>query len=105
VSRFHRSSSAGAYLGLTPKRYESGEVSYNGRVSKRGDKMTRTRLYEAANAIMTRKLGGSRLRDWAHAVAKRSGPRKAKVALARKLAVILHAIWRSGVPFKEESVA
>lgn len=60
--------------------------------------MTRTHLYEAANAIMTRKLGASRLRDWALAIAERTGPRKAKVALARKLAVILHATWRTDTP-------
>jgi transposase len=102
AARFRSSSSAGAYLGLTPRRYESGEISRNGRISKRGDRMTRTHLYEAANAIMTRKLGASRLRDWARAIAERTGPRKAKVALARKLAVILHAMWRTGTPFQDE---
>jgi transposase len=102
AARFRSSSSAGAYLGLTPRRYESGEISRNGRISKRGDRMTRTHLFEAANAIMTRKLGGSRLRDWARAIAERTGPRKAKVALARKLAVILHAMWRTGTPFRDE---
>lgn len=82
ASRFRRSSSAGAYLGLAPKRYESGEISRNGRVSKRGDGFTRKCLFEAANAIFCRSLGGPRLRDWAKAIAKRTGPRKAKVALA-----------------------
>lgn len=105
ASRFRRSSAAGAYLGLTPKRYESGETSRNGRISKRGDKMTRTFLYEAANTLMTRDIGGSALRDWARAIAKRTGPRKAKVALARKLAVILHAMWRSGDPFEARIAA
>ena len=57
ASRFRRSSSAGAYLGLTPRRYESGEVSRNGRVSKRGDKLTRTYFYEAADVILTRQIG------------------------------------------------
>ena len=57
ASRFPRSSCVGAYLGLTPKRYESGETSQNGRVSKRGDRMTRTCLYEAANALMTHNIG------------------------------------------------
>lgn len=103
ASRFRRSSSAGAYLGLTPKRYESGEISRNGRISRRGDKMTRTHLFEAANAIMTRKIGGSHLRDWAVVIAKRTGPRKAKVALARKLAAILHAKWRTGAPFGDRA--
>jgi transposase len=105
ASRFARSSSAGAYLGLTPKRYESGETSQNGRISKRGDRMTRTCLYEAANALMTRNIGGSGLRDWALALASRTGPRKAKVALARKLAVMLHAMWRTGEPFRERCAA
>ena len=102
AGRFRRSSSAGAYLGLTPRRYESGEISRNGRVSRRGDAFTRKCLFEAANAIYCRKLGGGRLRDWAKAIAERTGPRKAKVALARKLAVTLHAMWRSGTPFRED---
>lgn len=105
ASRFHRSSSVGAYLGLTPKRYESGEVGYSGRVTKRGDKMTRTYLFEAANAVMTRRIGGSRLRDWARGIAERTGPRKARVALARKLAVTLHAMWRTGAPFEDRAAA
>ena len=104
-SRFRRSSSVGAYLGLTPRRYESGEISRNGRVSKRGDGFTRKCLFEAANAIFCRKLGGPRLRDWAKAIAERTGPRKAKVALARKLAVTLHAMWRNNTPFQEVVMA
>lgn len=84
ATRFRRSSSAGAYLGLTPRRYESGEISRNGRVSKRGDRFTRKCLYEAANGIFCRKLGGSRLRSWAKSIAERTGPRKAKVALGAK---------------------
>lgn len=105
ATRFRRSSSAGAYLGLTPRRYESGEISRNGRVSKRGDRFTRKCLYEAANAIFCRKLGGFRLRSWAQAIAERTGPRKAKVALARKLAVTLHAMWRTNTPFREAAMA
>lgn len=105
ASRFRRSSSAGAYLGLTPRRYESGEISRNGRVSKRGDGFTRKCLFEAANAIFCRSLGGPRLRDWAKAIAERTGPRKAKVALARKLAVTLHVMWRTNTPFQEVAMA
>lgn len=105
ASRFRRSSSVGAWLGLTPRRYESGEISRNGRVSKRGDGFTRKCLYEAANAIFCRNLGGPRLRTWAKAIAQRTGPRKAKVALARKLAVILHAMWRTNTPFNEAGMA
>ncbi len=105
AGRFRSSASAGAYLGLTPRRYESGEISRNGRISRRGDRMTRTHLYEAAKAIMTRKLGASRLRDWALTIAERTGPRKAKVALTRKLAVILHAMWRTDTPFRDAATA
>jgi hypothetical protein len=105
ASRFRRSSSAGAWHGLTPRRHESGEVSRNGRVSKRGDRFTRKCLFEAANAIFCRNLGGPRLRDWAKAIAARSGPRKARVALARKLAVTLHAMWRTDTPFREAAAA
>ena len=105
AARFRRSSSAGDYLGLTPRRYESGEISRNGRVSKRGDGFTRKCLFEAANAIFSRKLGGPRLRAWARAIAERTGPRKAKVAPARKLAVTLHAMWRTDTPFREATMA
>lgn len=105
AARFRRSSSAGAYLGLTPRRYESGEISRNGRVSKRGDGFTRKCLFEAANAIFCRNLGGPTLRAWARAIAERTGPRKAKVALARKLAVTLHAMWRTNTPFREVAMA
>lgn len=104
ASRFRRSSSVGAYLGLTPRRYESGEISRNGRVSKRGDTFTRKCLYEAANAIFCRAIGGHHLRDWAKAIAGRTGPRKAKVALARKLAVILHAMWINNTPYREAAM-
>jgi transposase len=101
ADRFRRSSSAGAYLGLTPRRYESGEISRNGRISKRGDGFTPKCLFEAANAIFYRNIGGPRLRNWARAIADRTGPRKAKVALARKLAAMLHAMWRTNTPFRE----
>jgi len=105
ADRFRKSSSAAAYLGLTPRRYESGEISRNGRVSRRGDGFTRKCLYEAANAIFCRNLGGPRLRSWARAIAERTGPRKAKVALARKLAVTLHAMWRTNTPLREAAMA
>ena len=105
ASRFRRSSSAGAYLGLTPRRYESGEVSRNGRVSKRGDKLTRTHLYEAANVILTRQVGFSSLKAWGLRIAKGAGFKKAKVAVARKLAVILHAMWKTTEPFRHATAA
>lgn len=96
--RFRRSSSADAYRGLASRRYEPGKISHNGRISKRGDGFARKCLFEAANAIFCRNLGDPRLRDWARAIAWRTGPRKAKVALARKLAVTLHVRWRTNTP-------
>ena len=74
-------------------------------MSKRGDGFTRKSLFEVANAIFCRNLGGPRLLDWAKTIAERTGPRKAKVALARKLAVILHAMWRTNTPFREVAMA
>ena len=99
-SRFSRSRSVGAHLGLTPRQYQSGEVDRSGRISRCGDALTRTLMYEAAGVILTRLKKESSLRDWAAAIARRSGPGKARVALARKLSVVLHSIWRSGEPFR-----
>jgi transposase len=88
--RFRSSRAVGPHFGLTPKKYQSGETDYSGRISKIGDVSVRTALYEAANVILTRPVKGSDLKSWALAVARRAGPRKARVALARKLAVVLH---------------
>ncbi len=99
-ARFARSRSVGAHMGLTPRQYQSGELDRSGRISKCGDTLTRTLLYEAAVVILTRVKRTSGLKDWAQAIARRSGPGKARVALARKLSVILHSIWRSGEPFR-----
>jgi transposase len=99
-TRFSRSRSVGAHLGLTPKQYQSGEIDRSGRISKYGDTLTRTLMYEAAVVLLTRVKRSSSLKDWAQAIAKRSGMGKARVALARKLTVILHSIWRSGEPFR-----
>ena len=98
--RFNRSRSIGAHMGLTPRQYQSGEVDRSGRISRCGDTLTRTMMYEAAVVILTRVKRASRLKEWAQAIAKRSGAGKARVALARKLSVILHSIWRSGEPFR-----
>lgn len=103
ASRFQRSSSAGAYLGLTPRRYESGETSRNGRISKQGDGMTRKHLYEAATVLLTRNLRFSTLKAWGLKLAKASGFKKARIAVARKLAVILHAMWKTNTPFRWSS--
>jgi transposase len=87
-ARFSRSRSVGAHLGLTPRQYQSGEIDRHGHISKCGDTLAHTLLYEAAVVIMTRVKKASELKDWALAIAKRSGIGKARVALARKLAVM-----------------
>jgi transposase len=98
--RFRRSRDIGAYLGLVPRRYQSGEVDYTGSISKCGDRRVRTLLYEAANVMLTRYKGSLKLKDWAFAIAKRSTMRKARIALARRLAIIMHAMLRNGTEFK-----
>jgi transposase len=105
ASRFRRSSSAGAYLGLTPKRYESGELSRNGRISKHGNKMTRKHLYEAATTMLTRTTRFSSLKAWGLRLAKKVGLKKARVGVARKLAVVLHAMWKTNTPFRWNAAA
>ncbi|MCG6113509.1 MAG: IS110 family transposase [Paracoccus sp.] len=101
--RFAKSRSVGAYAGLTSRRHQSGAVDYGGRISKRGDRLLRTMLYEAANSLLCRvKPGrGQALKDWAMAVKGRTSHKKAVVALTRKLAVMMHAIWVNGSVFKE----
>lgn len=103
-ARFRRSSSAGAYLGLTPRIYASGETMKAGRISRRGDDFLRRSLYEAANALLTRIDRFSALKSWGLRIAKRGGFKKAKVAVARKLATILHAMWKTGDAFRWSSV-
>jgi transposase len=104
--RFRQSRSVGAHCGLTPRQYQSGQIDRSGGISRCGDILTRTLLYEAAGVILTRLKRACGLKDWAEAIAKRSGNGKARAALARKLAVILHSVWRSGEAFRwEDSVA
>ena len=98
--RFRRSREIGAYFGLVPRRYQSGEVDYTGSISKCGDRRVRTLLYEAANVMVTRYRGTLKLKDWALAIAKRSTMRKAQIALARRLAIIVHAMLRHDTEFK-----
>jgi transposase len=98
--RFARSRAVGAHFGLTPKKYQSGETDVTGGISKAGDTMVRTALYEAANVMLTRAGKFSTLKRWALEVAKRRGMRRAKVALARKLAIILHRMWVDGTTFR-----
>jgi transposase len=103
--RFKSSKRVGAHFGLTPKKYQSGETDVTGRISKIGDKSVRTALYEAANIILTRPVKGSGLKSWAARLAKRAGMRKAKVALARKLAVIMHRMLVDAKPFNFAAAA
>ena len=98
--RFRRASDVGAYLGLTPPRYQSGEVDIGGRISKCGDQLTRRLLFEAATVILYRTRGALGLRDWAMRPVARAGSWKARVALARKLATILFRIMRDGRDFE-----
>jgi transposase len=98
--RFARSKAVGAHFGLTPRKYQSGEIDRTGRISKAGDAMVRTALYEAANVMLTRAVRFSTLKAWGMKVAARQGARKAKVALARKLAVVLHRMWVEGTTFR-----
>jgi transposase len=99
-TRFRSSKAVGAHFGLTPKRYQSGETDVTGGISKVGDAMVRTALYEAANVILSRPTRFSGLKRWAMEVAKRRGLKRAKVALARKLASVLHRMWADGTDFR-----
>jgi transposase len=99
-SRFEKSSAIGAYFGLTPKKYQSGETDRDGGVSKVGDGMVRTALFEAAHIMLTRAVRFSSLKRWALGVAQRRGMKRAKVALARKLGVVLHRIWVEATEFR-----
>ena len=102
-SRFKHSADVGAYLGLTPRRYQSGEVDRAGDISKRGDNQVRTFLFEAASVLLTVVRRGSLLKRWGTRLVKRIGAKKAKIAVARKMAVILHAIWADGTVFQAEA--
>jgi transposase len=97
---FQRSRSVGAFFGLTPRRYQSGEIDRSGRISKCGDRLVRTCLFEAAGVLLTRVHAWSSLKAWGVRLAKTIGFRKAKIAVARKLAIILHRMWRDGANFR-----
>ena len=99
-TRFKSSKTVGAHFGLTPTRYQSGETDRIGRISKIGDGSVRAVLYEAAHVILTKPVKGcTALKSWAMRIAKRAGMNKAKVALARKLAVIMHRMLADGTTF------
>lgn len=104
-ARFAKSSSVGAYLGLTPRGYQSGEVAWTGRISKTGDAVARALLYEAANSLMVRVKAQVPLKLWALKLAERVGGKKARVALARKMAVILHRMLADGTAYRRTPIA
>jgi transposase len=104
--RFKSSKRVGAHFGLTPKKYQSGQTDYTGRISKIGDASVRTALYEAAHIMLTKPLKGcSQLKSWAMRIARRAGMSKAKVALARRLAVIMHRMLADGTTFNAAAAA
>jgi transposase len=98
--RFSCSRAVGAHLGLTPARYQSGETDIQGKVSRCGDELARTALYEAAHTLLVRSRKWSSLRAWGMNIAKRRGMARARVAVARKLAVILHRMWADATEFR-----
>ena len=99
VGRFGRMRDIGVYLGLTPKRYQSGETDIGLGISHQGDAMARHYLYEAANVLLTTVRKPSALKSWGLKLLKRRGPKRARVAVARKLAVLLGRIWKDGTHF------
>jgi transposase len=99
-TRFAKSKALGPALGLTPSRYQSGETDRPGAITKAGDTRARVALFEAAHVMMTRVAAWFPLKAWAMRVAARRGAKRAKVALARRLAVILHRIWVDGTEFQ-----
>lgn len=99
---FKNSRSVGAWVGLTTKRYQSGEVDYDGHISRRGDGHLRTLLYEAAAVILTRSIADSALRRWGLQLRERLGFKRAAVAVARKLAVIMHSMLKTGELFDRQ---
>ena len=99
-ARFKNSKAVGAVFGLTPSKYQSGEIDRSGGISRCGDEMMRVMLYEAAQVMLTRTNKWSWLKAWAMKIARHRGMKKAIVALARRLAVILHRIWVDGTEFR-----
>jgi transposase len=98
-NRFRRIADVGPFLGLTPKKYQSGEVDRNTSISKHGNRLTRSMMFEAAGVLLRRSRQDCALKRWAAKLEQRVGVRKATVALARKLATILLSMWKSGNAF------
>jgi transposase len=97
--RFKRGEDAGAFAGLAPRRTQSGERDCKGRISKAGDPMLRSALYEAANNLLVRVKRPCALQTWGKRLAEAKGPKRARVAVARKLAILLHRLWQSETEF------
>lgn len=104
-ARFRRSRDVGAHFGLTPRRYQSGGKDVLGRISKAGDPAVRTALYNAAESMLLRSKSPSKLKAWGTRLIEAKGRRRAMVAVARKLAVILHRMWIDGAEFRFEGNA
>ncbi len=104
-ANFKHSRSVGAFVGLTTRRYQSGEIDYDGHISRRGDSHLRGLLYEAATVLLTRSRSECDLRKWGLQLRERLGFKRATVAVARKLAVIMHSMLITGEPFREKSAA
>ena len=100
ASRFRRATDVGAFLGLTPRRYQSGETDWSGRVSKCGDAQMRGLLFEAATCLIRQVKRFSALKSWAVRLAGRKGFKKATVATARKIAVLMLTLWKDGTEFQ-----
>lgn len=102
--RFTKSRGVGAALGLTPRKYASGEVDYDGHITKCGDPFVRAHLYEAAKVLLGRTTSQNWLKSWGLKIARRSSMKKACVAVARRLAAVMHAMWRDGTSFDAASI-
>lgn len=103
-ARFKRSRTVAAHFGLTPRRHQSGEHDNPGRISKAGDRDVRATLYAAANALLMRTMAGSQIKSWGMRLMRAKGRRRAVVAVARKLAVLLHRMWIDGTEFRQGQV-
>lgn len=103
-ARFRKSRTVAAHFGLTPRRYQSGEHDNPGRISKAGDRDVRATLYAAANALLMRTMAGSQIKTWGMRLIRTKGRRRAVVAVARKLAVLLHRMWTDGTEFRPAKV-
>lgn len=103
-ARFKSSRTVGAHFGLTPRRYQSGEHDNPGRISRARDRDVRATLYAAANSLLMRTTAGSQIKSWGMRLMRTKGRRRAVVAVARKLAVLLHRMWTDGPEFRPEKV-